>query len=384
MIYMYMHAGSLNHGCEAIVRSTIALTNGVYKVFSEKPQEDFSVGLDRVCHVISQGHSRNKKSLGFIAVKALELIFGSKIKYEYLYKNIFSVHKKSLFLSIGGDNYCYDNNRNLAYINKKLHMQGHTTGLWGCSIEPATIKNNEVLADLKLYDFITARESITYNALIEAGLSNVFLFPDTAFLLKGKKIEHNESFFDKKVVGINISPLVENIDRTGLLMKNYEVLIQWIIDNTDYNIALIPHVCKPGNDDRIPMYELLKKFNTNRMMIINIEGKLNCEELKYIIGKCNIAIVARTHASIAAYSQMIPTIVVGYSIKAIGIAKDIFVDTENLLIDSRNLKSDSELLRKFLYVLNHRSEIKNKLDLEMNNYINRAKLASKIIEKFER
>lgn len=378
-----MHAGSLNHGCEAIVRSTIPLTNDGYVLFSEYPQEDHLMRLDDLCEVMSQGHSRNKGSIGFIAVKGLELIIGSSIKYEYLYKNIFSVSSNSLFLSIGGDNYCYDNNRNLAYINKKLHNQGHKTGLWGCSIEPSSLKNPETARDILLYDFITARESLTYHALCDIGHKNVYLVPDTAFLLNARKPEFNKTFFEKKVVGINMSPLIEHVGKDGLLFKNYELLIDWIIKNTDLNIALIPHVCKPGNDDRTSMNILAESIKRpDRMILINSDGDMDCEELKYIIGKCSFMVAARTHASIAAYSQMIPTIVVGYSVKALGIAKDIFHDDDNYIIDSRVISSEKALRNEFIKLFKNEQQIKKQLNYVMKDYIARAKSAADIIVRY--
>ena len=41
---------------------------------------------------------------------------------------------------------------------------------------------------------------------------------------------------------------------------------------------------------------------------------------------------ARTHATIAAYSSCVPTLVVGYSIKARGIAKDLFGTDEGYVL----------------------------------------------------
>ena len=49
----------------------------------------------------------------------------------------------------------------------------------------------------------------------------------------------------------------------------------------------------------------------------------NCMELKGIISKCRFFVGARTHSTIAAYSMGIPTLVVGYSVKARGIARDL-------------------------------------------------------------
>jgi colanic acid/amylovoran biosynthesis protein len=46
--------------------------------------------------------------------------------------------------------------------------------------------------------------------------------------------------------------------------------------------------------------------------------------MKWVIGKCLAFAGARTHSTIAALSSHVPTLSLSYSIKAIGINKDIF------------------------------------------------------------
>ena len=58
----------------------------------------------------------------------------------------------------------------------------------------------------------------------------------------------------------------------------------------------------------------------------------NCMEIKGIISKCRFFIGARTHSTIAAYSTCVPTLAVGYSIKARGIARDIFGTEDNYVV----------------------------------------------------
>ena len=72
-------------------------------------------------------------------------------------------------------------------------------------------------------------------------------------------------------------------------------------------------------------------------------------------------IAARTHASIAAYSTGVPTLVTGYSVKARGIAKDIFGDYQGYVCPVQELSSGNDLLNGFLYVVNKQEFIKQKL-----------------------
>jgi len=104
-------------------------------------------------------------------------------------------------------------------------------------------------------------------------------------------------------------------------------------------------------------------------------------QLKYIISKCSTFVGCRTHSTIAAYSTCVPTLVVGYSTKAKGIAKDIFGDYSDLLVDARDFKTDNDLLNKFLAFYERKDELKLHLQKVMPEYINRAYLAKDALIK---
>ena len=76
-IFLYAHGGSGNHGCEAIVRSTINLLGqeGV-TLISSRPEEDTYYGIDKLCNIIKDRSSKlNKKSLAFIKAYLSIVIF---------------------------------------------------------------------------------------------------------------------------------------------------------------------------------------------------------------------------------------------------------------------------------------------------------------------
>lgn len=200
----------------------------------------------------------------------------------------------------------------MGYLNTKLR-KNNTTVLWGCSIEPNLLEIPEIVDDMNQYTLITARESITYDTLIKAGVSkNVKLYPDPAFLLNIVNLTLPNAFIEGNTIGINVSPLVINCEKkVGVTIDNYTALISHIITTTDMQIALIPHVVWESNDDRKPLRELYNKFKDTRRVVM-IEDH-NCMKFKGYISRCRMFIGARTHATIAAYSSCIPTLVVGYS-----------------------------------------------------------------------
>ena len=94
----------------------------------------------------------------------------------------------------------------------------------------------------------------------------------------------------------------------------------------------------------------------------------NCEELKGYISRCRFMVTARTHASIAAYSTCVPTLVVGYSVKARGIAKDLFGTDKNYVIPVQSLKEEKNLLEAFKWLQNNEASVRNHLNAFIPEY----------------
>lgn len=371
--FLYGHNGSGNHGCEAIVRSTAKILREEFvdaniTLASGNIKEDKKYGLNEVVNLVNEKNNVGKFTIPYINAYLNLKILKNPLKSEQLmYRETFyNIDKDTIALSIGGDNYCYPGYERFTMLHNMLRKKGVRTVLWGCSVEPS--KMNEYMKnDLLNYDLIVARETLTYNALKEIGV-NVKLCPDPAFQLNKVEQELPKNFIENNTVGINISPMVLNNEtEKGMTMKNYISLIEYIINNTNMNIALVPHVIwEDNNDDRVPSKELYEKFkDTNRIILIEDN---NCEVLKGYISKCRFFIGARTHSTIAAYSTCVPTLVVGYSIKAKGIAKDIFGTYEKYVVPVQDMKEENELLDSFKWIMDKENTIKTHLNNLMKSY----------------
>lgn len=372
-ISLYAHGGSENHGCEALVRSTIKVLDKYgknnYKLLSESPAQDIKYGINEIADVLNAKDKlpTGLKSLFYrinMSISKDETVYYNEIYRRFVKK----VGSADWALAIGGDNYCYKGfPEQYGFLNGKLHKNNIRTALWGCSIDPFRI-NNKMLADLNIYDFITARESITYNALKDNGLDNIYLVPDTAFVLD--KVENSlpKGFVEKNTVGINVSPLIINYEKNdGITLVNYENLIKYIISDTNMQIALIPHVVWEKNNDLVPLKYLYDKFkDTGRVVLI---GDCKASELKGYISRCRFLVAARTHASIAGYSESVPTLVVGYSVKAKGIAMDLFGTDDNYVVSVNSLSDDNALTEKFHWLMMHEDKILNHYDVMLPNYV---------------
>lgn len=369
-VVLYMHAGSGNHGCEAIVNSLCKFLPAPAILVTHRKEEDEKYSLNNLCSEIVQERSINQNFFVHAWYYAIRKIFHDPESFlRYRYRQVIGKNAHALNISIGGDNYCYDNMvSDLKLANSMFHHQGCSTVLLGCSVEPERLKDKTIVEDLKRYDAIMARESITYQALKEAGIcENVYLYPDTAFLLDKEELPLPEGFEEGNTIGLNISPMiVAEEKKNGITMRNYEALIQHILDTTDMKIALIPHVIWKQNDDREPIQKLYEKFShTGR--VIKIEDA-TAPQLKGYIGRCRMFIGARTHATIAAYSSCVPTLVVGYSVKALGIAKDLFGTSENYVLPVQKLENREDLLQAFEWLKKEEENMRSHLHKVMPEY----------------
>lgn len=384
-IFLYAHGGSENHGCEAIVRSTIAMLRGKtqydFTLISKRPTEDAAYGIDQICNVIQEQTSYSRFSVSF-AKAYLHL----KLTHDYIpmdkmyYEKAFShIRKGNVALSIGGDNYCYADVQRYIMMHDMLLQRGAKTVLWGCSVEPEILKDPAIAQDISRYSLIAARESISYEAL-RAVNPHTVLVSDPAFTLESCIPPIPEGFAVGNMVGINLSPMViEKETSPGMAMANYQALIDHILRETDMGVALIPHVVWDFTDDRIPLRELYRKYqHTERVVMVENH---NCMELKGIISQCSFFVGARTHATIAAYSTGVPTLVVGYSVKARGIARDLFGTEEGYVLPVQQLKESDELTQAFVRLYEKRDEIRAHLGRTLPSYIARADEARKALEE---
>lgn len=167
MIKLYNHGGSLNHGCEAILRSTGKIIDEDIELWSMNPELDKCYNIESLFNIM---HDEPGKANKFISAKNIFIskILKSDEPFIKQEKKVFidNITNKDICLSIGGDLYCYAGTDRLFYLNKAIKKKKAKIVLWGCSVEPDVIdKDNIAKKDLSQFDLITARESISYNAL---------------------------------------------------------------------------------------------------------------------------------------------------------------------------------------------------------------------------
>ena len=107
----------------------------------------------------------------------------------------------------------------------------------------------------------------------------------------------------------------------------------------------------------------------------------NCEVLKGYISRCRFFIGARTHATIAAYSSFVPTLVLGYSVKSKGIAKDLFGSYENYVVPVQSLMNDLDMVHSFEWLMGNETNIKERLIETMPEYTKRVYKGVELVKR---
>lgn len=369
-LVMYLHGGSGNHGCEAIVNSTCHMLEEIPKLLvTNSEKEDKSYSVAGLCDILEE-RKIAEHFFAHVWYYAWRKLFHDPESFmRYRFKKVLGKNRSPLYVSIGGDMYCYELSKREAIVaNSTFNRAGSKTVLWGCSLEPELFKDNEVVEDMKRYALITPRESITTEALRKAGITeNVRQYPDPAFRLRAKETELPKGFKKGQTIGINISPMiVQNETMPGITIRNYRKLIDHILAQTQDSIALIPHVMWKNNDDRLTLRELYEEYQDNERVLLF--GDMSCEKVKYVISQCRIFIGARTHATIAAYSSMVPTLVIGYSVKARGIARDLFGTEEHYVLPVQTLSDPEQMIQAFEWIREQEDEIRDRLTEIMPDY----------------
>ena len=232
---LYGFGGSYNHGGEAIIQATCEMIREVDKNaeivltthFIEQDKE-FELPVDKYCVRSAEALKKEKED-------------GNKNRFiDQVYREtLVEISEDTIVMLVGGDSYCYSNWEKWMVIHDYARKKGAVTIFWSCSIEPEMV-SEQMRNHLMTFDVIIARESQTYNKLIQVGLGNVKKCYDVAFVLKTKEIKYPDGFEERNTVAVNLSPLILRRERTeGVILRNIVQCIKEILEQTTLKILLM-------------------------------------------------------------------------------------------------------------------------------------------------
>lgn len=177
---------------------------------------------------------------------------------------------------------------------------------------------------------IVSRGAVTHEYLMGLGLKNVTEGADYAFLLDVTKEDaelaeqkFDANFFSGKTKVVGISPSVvmrKKVDAAGgSYVREMVEFIEYVTNEKGYKVALIPHSVRTGTDkthnNDLPLcQEIYNKLN-DRKDVLFLDQEMGSQELRYVIGKCDLFVASRFHAMISSLAMKVPTLVIGWSHK---------------------------------------------------------------------
>ena len=245
---------------------------------------------------------------------------------------------------------------------------------------------------------ITLREERSLKHLQDIGVNKppIYVTADVAFTLEPSSNERIKQILTKEGVdesmpriGISVSKIISRYgfpelksreDKYNEYVKLMLKVIDYLVDTLNATIVFVPHVIGPGDniDDRIVADDICKLIK-NKDKTISIKEEYTPEELKGIIGQCDLFIGARMHATIAATSMLVPTVGIAYSHKMRGIIGEM-LGQRRYILDIKELDYES-LISKINDAWENREKIRKELEVKIPEMKEKAMLNGKLVKE---
>jgi len=334
--------GVYNYGCEAIVRGTARAIwhadPGAKVVYVSHRAEADRQALEgtrvRVVNRASPWYRFRKQ--------ANRVLRRLRIGHQMLADEYRGwLERPGCVLSIGGDMFTlwrgeeHATHFPIAEHAREIMNAGKPLVLWGASVGPfdanphAVEAYRDVLSRMRL---IVVREPVTLEYLRRLGVTSPLrLAPDPAFVMEVER-SNTVPARHRSLVAVNLSPLSVEYGLKGASIEAAAVeLADWIegmVRRTDADVALVPHVIcpeRPEDDD----YGFLKRIQetlsdeaSSRVQLLPPD--LGALRTKAFLAGCTAAVAARMHCAIAAMSMGVPTLLLSYSPKSVGMCQYVY------------------------------------------------------------
>lgn len=342
-----------NRGCEALIRSSVKT------IRQHMPDATFLVPTNNRQNDTWQWPDASHQNVSFVDAEPMPGVFrwwgracrlfgrleGYPPAYRLTEHTRSTLMKCDALIMTGGDIISLDYGLQSLYywarICEVAMDAGRPTVLWAGSVGPFSrtpLAERRMVPFLKRFNLITVRETASLRYLQSLGVNNAKLVADPAFTLDPEPApETSLGIFEagQQVLGFNVSPLIRrfrgSVEHKDALDQEVAAFLIETLRHASLNVLLIPHVDPlDGNDDNSDssyMTGILSKIRAagfGRERIELLPRTLNTAQLKDVIRRCAYFMAARTHATVAALSQGVPTTSIAYSIKAKGINQDLF------------------------------------------------------------
>ena len=320
--YLLGHGGSANHGSEDRVRGICCVLPQQPELYSSSLEEDWHYGLGELA-----GLNRYLPGglEGFIGAEDWQILMNPT---------------------------CGD----------KLRKGGRTL-LWGWTPGAENL-SRRIIRRLRKYHSIVVSDPESVKLLHSLGLDKtVRLGPDPSFFVK-RQLRCLHGAFRKETLGLCFSPAVRRFERQqGVLYRSYCHLIQWVLDHTDWQIALIPYCVKTGCNDELLLKVLEQRFGKTGRILRRGDG--DCRVLRGDLSMCRCCV--GTAGALAAWSCGVPGLCIGSSVRARNLSRVLY-DTADSVISVGSLRREEDLTIRFQAFLRREDVLRQRLERSVNQY----------------
>lgn len=394
-----------NRGCEAILRGTMEILRyefgpslranaGVFskpEVLRDQTTAEIDAAVDSFPLTMPGGPRWSLPWLAEQSNRRLGTAF-----YPHLKDLKGPANTAMVALQIGGDHYSLDYGKPLSFmaIDRFLAGCGVPVVLWGVSVGPFDadpVFSKQIFKHLRSLSGIFVRESESLDYLRANGVSeNVHLMGDPAFVMQSVEPDTRKIGFNlpEGSIGINLSPMLafyRGIHPADVDLNKWRAFCADLVKSAatlGRPILLVPHVgsTDPGNDD-FAFLELVHASVAGDVDVpVHILPRgLSAAASKWAISQCAVFAGGRTHSTIAALSTHVPTLSIGYSLKARGINRDVYGHLDNCIaVSDLTVASFTERL---VALLEHETAIRKQLAVSVSQISNRAMNAGATLRK---
>jgi polysaccharide pyruvyl transferase WcaK-like protein len=415
---------SWNKGAAAqVVSTTDALTkfasDATFSLISECPELDFKECRKRNIKVVGYSSGRLRKHRRALVVFSYHL--GCSLLRSVIWRFLNRIgihvplllneaycreyHKADIVLDLSGDSFSDKGARSpisILGILIALTLRKPVV-IYSQSIGPF-IKLTMPLAKMCLNKahLITVREETSEKYLKAIGVNKtpVYQVADCAFALTPITSEEARGILakegihrgDSPLVGVSVSSFIvqlaqrntanlrvpgnEKDSYLGLMAR----LVDFLTESIQAQVVFVPHVIAPRwwiRDDRVVGQEIYRQVK-GKSKVSLIKHDYTPQQLKGVIGQCDLFIGSRMHAVIAALSMHVPAIALGWSYKYAGIMERLGL--RQYTCEYSSLTAE-ELISKVSDAWAKRKEIKEQLVSKIGKEKDLALLGAKLVSK---
>lgn len=318
--FLYGHGGSADHSSEDRIRGLCRLLPDKPELYSACPEEDWRYGLGRIA-----GLYRDLPGAMEEQIRTGDVLLSAR-----------------------------------PCNTDGLRRRGGRTVIWGWSVDTQALRK-PVVRELSRCEAVVVTEKRSFDALCAAGLEKkARLGPDPAFLVE-RRIRPLRGAFRQDTVGLCFGAEICRYEgENGLLYRSYCRLIRYILEETSFQIALIPYCAKARCSDCVLFSALEQEFGNTGRIFRREDG--DCRVLRGDLSLCRCCVGSA--GAVAAWSCGVPALCLGAAPRALGLSRELFGGWQEAVVPIASLKREEELSRCFRCFLSREGAHRRRLERE--------------------